>query len=66
MSKSKKIEVRTIKIKKPLVVYVKCLRKNIHHTEEIAPEVIVDYTKDGKIVGIEFLSAVHMTAEIRE
>jgi len=66
MAKPKKVELRTIKIKKPLVAYVKCIRATIHHTKEIAPEVIVDYTKKGEIVGIEFLHAVHVTAEIRE
>ncbi|WP_293444319.1 DUF2283 domain-containing protein [Persephonella sp.] len=38
-------------------LYIKLTDKPIAYTEEITPNIIVDYSEDGKPVGIEILNA---------
>jgi len=37
--------------------YLQLSAGTIHESEEIAPDIIVDFDADGKIVGLEFLRA---------
>ncbi|MDQ7055259.1 MAG: DUF2283 domain-containing protein [Persephonella sp.] len=37
-------------------LYIRLTDKEIEYTEELTPNIIVDYSKDGKPVGIEVLN----------
>ena len=39
-------------------LYIRLKENNIENTEEVSDNIIMDYDKDGNVVGIEVLSAI--------
>ena len=38
-------------------LYIRFLEEKVYDSEEIAPGIVADYTRDNKIVGVEVLNA---------
>jgi uncharacterized protein YuzE len=38
-------------------LYIRFLKEKVYDSEEIAPGIVADYTRDNKIVGVEVLNA---------
>lgn len=47
------------------VMYIKLTENEITETKEFAPEIVVDYDAEGKIVGIELLAVGHLPDDLK-